>query len=249
MEPKIALCFLTYNNLSQPTLWKKYINPKYNIYIHNKNTFKSKFNKYCIPNKIDTQWGDISLVKATLSLFREAYKVEDNEYFILLSDKCIPLYPANELYNKINQLNTNLLSTSQPKKDSLHHQSHYLNDQNFFPNGKWYHQSQWMLLKRETVKFFLDNDFINVFGRFFKIVDEYYFVNIMRKYDIEYKNKRITYINWNETSDSKNYRSLPKTYDKLTNDMVNLIIEDEKEYFFMRKISKSCILPSYFSNF
>ena len=36
---KIALCFLTYGNLSQPKLWEKFINSKYNIYIHNKDDF------------------------------------------------------------------------------------------------------------------------------------------------------------------------------------------------------------------
>ena len=45
--------------------------------------------------------GDISLVKATLNLFKEAFQKEDNKYFILLSDKCIPLYNANDIYNKV----------------------------------------------------------------------------------------------------------------------------------------------------
>ena len=47
--------------------------------------------KYCIKDKVKTKWADISLIKATLKLFNIAFKNENNKYFILLSDKCIPL--------------------------------------------------------------------------------------------------------------------------------------------------------------
>ena len=43
MKEKIALCFLTYDNLSQPKLWYNFINSKYNIYIHNKDKFTGVF--------------------------------------------------------------------------------------------------------------------------------------------------------------------------------------------------------------
>ena len=52
-DGKIALCFLTYGNLSQPKLWKNFINPKYNIYIHNKDKFTGEFEKYCIDDKVE----------------------------------------------------------------------------------------------------------------------------------------------------------------------------------------------------
>ena len=59
---KIALCFLTYDNLSQPKLWNQFrLNNKFNIYIHNKTKFNCKYNfhKYCISKIIKTKWGDI----------------------------------------------------------------------------------------------------------------------------------------------------------------------------------------------
>ena len=79
METKIALCFLTYGNLSQPKLWTHFINSKYNIYIHNKYEFTGVFKRYCIKNKVETAWGNISLVKATLNLFKEAFKNKENK--------------------------------------------------------------------------------------------------------------------------------------------------------------------------
>ena len=92
MEDKIALCFLTYNNFSQPIIWESFQYSKYNFYIHNKENFSGTFQKYCIKNKVPTKWGNISLVKASINLFKEAFKFEENKYFVLLSDKCIPLY-------------------------------------------------------------------------------------------------------------------------------------------------------------
>jgi hypothetical protein len=89
-KEKIALCFLTYDNLSQPKLWENFINSKYNIYIHNKYKFTGIFEQYCINNKVETKWGHISLVKATLNLFKEAFQTAENKFFILLSNTCIP---------------------------------------------------------------------------------------------------------------------------------------------------------------
>ena len=80
---KIALCFITYDNLSQPKLWHRVISSnhsKLNVYIHNKCDFVDKeynLEKYCIKNKVETKWGHISLIKATLALLREAFLDQD----------------------------------------------------------------------------------------------------------------------------------------------------------------------------
>ena len=102
----IALCFLTYDNLSQTELWNRELQKTalYNIYIHNKKYFcdhVTHFHDYCIDDIVPTKWGHISLIHATLNLFKEAFLTKENEYFILLSDKCIPLYNANETNNII----------------------------------------------------------------------------------------------------------------------------------------------------
>ena len=245
MEDKIALCFLTYNNLSQPKLWNKFINSKYNIYIHNKDEFEGEFEEYCIKNRVKTKWGHISLVKATLNLFKEAFQTKENKYFVLLSDKCIPLYSADEIYNNIKNIDSNLLQNFSGNQHSERYYS--LADKNFFNKDTFIKQHQWMLLKRDTVKFFIENDYTHIFGNNSWIADEHYFINIMNKFNISFINKMITYANWNEGSDLEKYRGLPwspKTYSKLTNEMVENILKSGA--LFMRKISPECILPSYF---
>jgi hypothetical protein len=246
MANKIALCFLTYNNLSQPKLWKNFINSKYNIYIHNKDKFTGVFEQYCIKNKVETKWGDISLIKATLNLFKEAFQTEENEYFVLLSDKCIPLYGADEIYNKVKNLDNNLIAATGIDPPARGRYK-FLADKTFFNENTFMKQHQWMVLKRDTVKFFIENDYTHIFGDNSIVSDEHYFINIINKFNISFINKMITYVNWNEKSDLTKYNKLPKTYSKLTNENIENILKSGT--LFMRKVGPECNLPSYFDTF
>jgi hypothetical protein len=240
MKEKIALCFLTYDNLSQPKLWKNFINSKYNIYIHNKDNFTGLFEQYCINNKVKTKWGDISLIKATLKLFEEAFQTKANKYFVLLSDKCIPLYSANEIYNNIKNLDNNLILSYNLNRERYNS----LADKTFFNKNTFMKQNQWMILKRDTVKHFIENDYTHIFGDNFVVPDEHYFINIINKFNISFINKKITYVNWSENSDLKKYKNKPKTYSKLTNENIENILKSGA--LFMRKVGPECKLPSYF---
>lgn len=248
MDCKIALCFLTYDNLSQPKLWSKFLNSQdssnYNVYIHNKNDFTGEFKKYSIQNKIEhTKYAHISLIEATIALFKEAYNTKENKFFILLSDKCIPLYNANHIYNEIIKYDNNIILSYFMNKDRFHD----LQDKTFFNINDFVKQNQWMILNRNCVNFFIENNFTHIFGNKIYAPDEHYFINVMHKYNIPFVNKKITYTNWDEKSDNlRKYRSMPKTYSKLTNEMVQNILKSE--CFFMRKIAPECILPSYFDN-
>ena len=249
MESKIALCFLTYNNLSQPLIWECFQNSKYNFYIHNKQEFSGIFKKYCIKNKVSTQWGKISLIKATINLFKEAFKVEENKYFVLLSDKCIPLYEPDILYKKIFEINNNMLYSwrVEPKTKWFNYRYESIEKKKFFNRDDFYGQHQWMILNRETVKYFIENDYTDIFGIRCDVPDETYFINIMKKFNIPSISKLVTYVNWNEDSDLSKYRKRPKTYSKLTNKIIQNILESNT--FFMRKVGPECKLPSYFDKF
>jgi len=235
MGEKIALCFLTYDNLSQPKLWKIFIHSNYNIYIHNKHNFTGEFEKYCIKNIVETEWYKLSLVKATLNLFKEAFQTEENKYFILLSDKCIPLYNANEIYDKVKKLDSNLINKN--KLDDIRRYNS-LADKHFFNKDTFTKQCQWMLLKRDTVKIFIENDYTHIFGDNSHCPDEHYFINIMNKFNISFINRSITYVNWKECSDLKKYRTNPKTYSNLTNEMIENILKSDN--LFMRKVGPEC---------
>jgi hypothetical protein len=250
---KIALLFLTYGNLSQPKLWRKIIDnnkDKLNVYIHNKNDFIDNtynLHEYCITNKVETEYGHKSLVEATLILFKEAYVDETNLFFILLSDKCIPLYNFDYIYKAIFTNNSNIiLSNICPHFINAIKRYEKLTDKSFIDISEFRTDSQWLLLNRETVNFFINNNFLHLYSDSFSVVDEHYFGNICSKFNISYINKRITYVNWGEASDNVNDRIHPKTYELLTNEMVEKVLQSET--FFLRKISEKCNLPSYFDN-
>ena len=103
---KIALLFLIYDEINNEDVWLKFLEgvdkSKYNIYIHYKTDKKSSnFEKYKLRNSIPTKWGDISLVKAQNLLLKEALKDPLNEYFIFLSNSCIPLKKFDQIYNRL----------------------------------------------------------------------------------------------------------------------------------------------------
>ena len=91
-----AFLFLTYDDPNKPQIWNKFFEkrPECNIYIHPKfkNRMSSTFKKYVISSHIETAWADISIVRTTLLLLEESFKNLDNEWFILCSNSCIPLY-------------------------------------------------------------------------------------------------------------------------------------------------------------
>lgn len=239
----IALCFLTYDKLNQNNIWNNLFlkhRDKLNIYIHNKKEFidkKHNTNQYCIKKKIATQYGNISLVSATIKLLKEAYKYENNKYFILLSNSCIPIQTYNYIYTQINKYDTNMFfGTGHPMgKDGQERFYNLIND-NFIHYDHWMSQSQWCILKRDTVNFFIENDYTPLFKNMFA-PDEHYFINICHKFRIPYKLSNITYVNWDKgTYYDNGFR--PYTYNYLDiNTINNIRIEG---YLFMRKISDKC---------
>ena len=110
LNKKIAFLFLIYDEINNEDIWLKFLEgvdkSKYNIYIHYKTYKKSEnFDKYKLTNSIPTKWGDISLVKAQNLLLKEALKDPLNEYFIFLSNSCIPFKNFDQVYNKLSAKN------------------------------------------------------------------------------------------------------------------------------------------------
>ena len=239
MQTKIALCFLTYGNLSQPDLWKPFVHPKYSIYIHNKDKFSGQFEQYCIENRIATKHSDISLVKATLLLFKEAFKNTENAYFVLLSDMSIPLYSPGEIHDQVKGLGSDVLLNSCHKNMERYDT---LADKTFFEKSAFVKQHQWMLLKRDTVRFLIENDYTHIFGAGSNVPDEHYFINVMQKFNIPFINRGTTFVNWQENSDLKKYRARPKTYSTLTEEMLQGVWKSGA--LFMRKIGPECNIPN-----
>jgi len=241
---KIAFCFLTYENLSQPTLWNNFFKnnqDKYNMYIHNKCPFIDNtyhFENNCINNCVETKYAHISVVKATLELFKKALLDNENQFFVLLSETCIPLFNFDHIYNRIQLINTNIFQVA--NNNSIERFNDII-DPNFFDKNIFLKQNPCIILNRLTVDFFVNYDFTYLFNDNFYAPDEHYFVNLCNKFSIPYVNANINYSYW-----EYNNKGRPKLYYNITNEEINAIKSDT--FLFMRKIAKECNLPEYFTS-
>ena len=96
---------------------------------------------------------------------------------------CIVRY---DIYNNIKNLDNNLIISC-----NLHRKRYNsLADKTFFNENTFIKQSQWMILKRDTVKFFIENDYTHIFGDNSEVPDEHYFINIINKFNISFINNR-----------------------------------------------------------
>jgi hypothetical protein len=239
---KVAFCFLTYGNVSQPSLWAQFFTnkqDKHNIYIHPKEPFTDPtyhFEKYCINHCVSTRYAHISVVKATIELFKKALLDPENQYVVLLSESCIPLYNFDHVYTRIIETNSNIISRGY---NNNMERCNDLTDGGFFDKNHFAKQNPCMILNRQTADFFIHNDFTYLFNDQFYAPDEHYFVNACHKFNIQYVNAPINYAHW-----EWNHQGRPKTYHELTiEEIINI---RNQGFLFMRKIGKECRVPYIF---
>lgn len=100
---KVALLFLTIDDLNHSQFWKNYLTPhldKFNIYVHAKNQVSDPFfAAFSIPVKYETTWSNT--IVAERGLIVEAFANADNYKFVLLSNSCVPLVDPEILYETL----------------------------------------------------------------------------------------------------------------------------------------------------
>jgi hypothetical protein len=231
----VALMFLTYRNVNHPNMWNAFLAEKkgcqFKPYIHCKNEFTCQlgFDRYIIKNRTKTKWGHKSLVTATLRLIQESLKNPENQFFVLLSNSCIPLRNPEEILNDL----------SKDGRSRMHYRMSNVSLDNFFSVSEFWgpgphvYQSQWMLLNRKAAMFFAQKNLVTHFYDGAQIIlDEHYFANICLKYGLEFDNTSATYVNWKESTE----KCHPKTYSTLTSQNVRDIKKNHPRAFFMRKL-------------
>lgn len=225
----LCFLFLTYGDVNNINIWKNFFkNIKCDIYIHPKykDDVTSFFKKYIINDIIETQWGDISIIDATIKLLQNAILNKDNEYFILCSNSCIPLLSYEMILNTLTRYNKSyfyLMSKININKYIL------------------YKTSQWWILKRDDVFIILKNYIkyrnliMNINIRGICAYDEIFFLTLLKTENNNYKynNKLTTYVKWFIPYISKH----PLIYNYLMKED----IKDAKNCLFIRKTNKNMI--------
>ena len=244
---KIAFCFLIYDIINHEELWNIFFQNvdtnKYTIYIHYKfNKPLKYFENYKLNNCIETNYADITIVKAQNLLLQRALDNSDNQLFIFISDSCIPLKSFEYIYENLNEKYSyfNIQPQSQcfPRCD----------DTLKFIDKKYIQKSsQWCILNRKHTELMVNNsDYIEWFNYSSTIPDEHCYITNIFYNNLQdeiitttnLSNNATTFTNW-EGMDYK-YPSQKglKNY--------SFIIENELLYllnskcFFGRKFLKEC---------
>lgn len=103
----IAFCFLLYETIQHLQIWEDFfsqdVNEESSIYSHIKNVSNNtpSWIKKAKVRTVKTMWCGEGLIKAFNQMLKKALKYTDNEFFVLLSDSCIPLYPFKKTYELI----------------------------------------------------------------------------------------------------------------------------------------------------
>ncbi|EAZ01971.1 hypothetical protein OsI_24003 [Oryza sativa Indica Group] len=104
-NPKIALMFLTPGTLPFEKLWEKFLQGqegRYSIYVHASREKPVHTSSLFVGRDIHSDavvWGKISMVDAEKRLLANALADVDNQFFVLLSDSCVPLHTFDYVYN------------------------------------------------------------------------------------------------------------------------------------------------------
>jgi hypothetical protein len=237
---KIAFCFLTYDKIIRYDIWNKFFNgidiEKYTVIIHPKNI--NNWNYYTFPytivkDRINTTGKDnITIVKATLKLFNEAFK-QNATHYIFLSQSCIPIYTFDILYNIVSNVKYSIISCIYNNKserfNSLSNQLKQIVQLNNFVK-----QQPNMILIKEDIELLLKNDLTEHF-KIMQCPDEHYFINILMnilKKNIIKKQTHFCNFNLNRTQ-ALEYKYVDINFIKKIRDF---------GFIFMRKIKEDTII-------
>lgn len=183
---KIAFCFLTYDIINHEELWNLFFNnidkELYNIYIHQKKDVKLKyFEEYKIKEKINTNYGDYTIINAYNLLYKTAYN--DNCYkFCLISNSCIPLKSFDYIYNYLTKDDKSYFNIC-PKEQCFPRCNKLLN---YYEYDDIQKTSSFFIINRQICNIFINYDINEIIKRYKDISDapdEHFYITEI------YKNK------------------------------------------------------------
>ncbi|CAA6671285.1 unnamed protein product [Spirodela intermedia] len=174
------ICLFTFLRIQSPFQTSSFYTEKngdaekFSIYIHSKPGFifdasttrSSYFYGRQLRESVRVIWGEASMVEAERLLLQAALEDPANQRFVLLSERCVPLYNFSYTYNY-------LMSSSKSFVDSFVITKHSRYNPDMFPTiprDKWRKGSQWAtLVRKHAVVVAMDNVVFPVFKKHCKM--------------------------------------------------------------------------------
>ncbi|OIW17188.1 hypothetical protein TanjilG_18143 [Lupinus angustifolius] len=240
--PKIAFMFLTKGPLPMAPLWEKFFEGHeglYSIYVHSLPSYTADFSPSSvfyerqIPSQV-AEWGMMSMCDAERRLLANALLDISNEWFILLSESCIPLQNFSIVYQYISRSQYSFLGAID--EPGPYGRGRY--DENMAPEinlTDWRKGSQWFEINRElAVRIVEDTTYYPKLKEFCIphkcYVDEHYFQTMLTINSPHLlANRSLTYVDWSRGG------AHPATFGK----------DDIKEQFFNKILqNQTCLYNS-----
>ncbi|KAL7618987.1 hypothetical protein Lser_V15G01399 [Lactuca serriola] len=234
--PKIAFMFLARGPLPLSPLWEKFFEGNeglYSIYVHSLPSYSPDFSTSSvfygrqIPCQL-VEWGRMSMCDAERRLLANALLDISNEWFVLLSEACIPLHNFSIIYRYISRSRFSFMGAMD--EPGPYGRGRY--NPNMLPEvniSQWRKGSQWFETNRNlAVDIIKDTKFYPKFEQFCRpacYVDEHYFptmLTIQSPYLLA--NRSLTYVDWSRGG------AHPATFGKndMRKEFFKKILEDQK---------------------
>ncbi|OWM86583.1 glycosyltransferase BC10 [Punica granatum] len=247
--PKIAFMFLTKGPMPLAPLWERFLKgheERYSIYVHSSPSFHAQFHpssvfyKRQIPSQV-AEWGRMSMCDAERRLLANALLDISNEWFILLSESCIPLYNFSLIYNYIAKSRFSFIGAFDDH--GPYGRGRYNPDMSPEVNlTEWRKGAQWFEVNRRlAVSIVEDTVYYPKFKEFCRpacYVDEHYFPTMLTiRAGSQLANRSLTWVDWSRGG------AHPATFGRadVTEDFLRRIVEG-RNCSYNRQPTSTCFL-------
>jgi hypothetical protein len=215
-QGKIAFLFLSRKELFHDDIWSTFFSwyapaSYYSIYWHPSPDYVppkySFFAEKIIKNRVPTFWADWSLIRAYRMLLKTALADYHNEYFVLLSESCIPLVPFGIWYRTMMRFKKYSIVNSCHQDSSNNEIERWkptLNNATQFRREHWRKSSQWVALTRKHARLVVYDTDLAPFFHEVSPADEHYVPSLLAMHGLSNETTctdGLAHVRWNTKVD------------------------------------------------
>jgi hypothetical protein len=227
--PKVALLFIIIDDLPLENIWRDWLtgpnSRNVEIFIHAKypERVRSRWvQDRLIRSDLRPSWGSIELSKVMYYLLEDAlqFKSFTADYFIFLSESCIPLYNIDEFFRRLQGQTKSWIDYNNTPTNGYAYTNQFAPLKDVVPNSCIYKSDQWVMLNRTNAIQLIDfkkQTNISIWSLMENIVsasDEMWIPTILCIMNNGLENvvekRKITYVDWGEETRS------PITFEEIT---------------------------------
>jgi hypothetical protein len=227
---KLGLLFLTRGDVNHPRIWREFVAEapgRVRVFSHRKDRgaemrggLKSALHAGApflvgteIREHFETEWGGLSLVRASRAMLLEALEDESLKHFVLLSEACVPVRPLPEILRRL-EIDPRPQFGFKTLKEAVARHANRAGAVPQVPGGCWRFTSQSWLMDRAAALFAAGADYTPLFAKM-EIPDEAYFATVlaMQGYPLEGEvvKTNVTWTWWEKDAGSPNsWPELPR---------------------------------------